>query len=122
MRIYLRRGTSMFADAALAEYRRCFSDPDTIHAMCEDYRAGAGIDMRLDVADQDAQRRIPCPVQALWGRQGLVGKLYDVLAIWRDWANVVEGQAIDSGHYLAEEAPDETLAALKPFLAKAFAA
>ena len=72
---YLRRGRSMFDDEALAEYRRCFTDPDTIHAMCEDYRAGATIDMRLDEEDQKAGRRIACPVQALWGLQERTGSM-----------------------------------------------
>jgi haloacetate dehalogenase len=116
---YLRRGKHMFDEAALAEYRRCFTDPATIHAMCEDYRAGAGIDMRLDESDQKAGRRIACPVQALWGLKGPIDRWYDVCEVWRGWANDVEGQGIECGHYLAEEAPEETLAALEPFLAKA---
>ena len=72
---YLRRGRSMFDPAALAEYRRCFTNPVTIHAMCEDYRAGAGIDMQLDMADRQAGHRIACPVQALWGREGPIAGL-----------------------------------------------
>jgi haloacetate dehalogenase len=87
--------------------------------MCEDYRAGATLDCAIDAADREAGRRIACPVLALWGAQGLVGKLYDVLAVWRDWAGNAEGQAIDCGHYLAEEKPEETLAALLPFLERA---
>jgi haloacetate dehalogenase len=117
---YLRRGRSMFDEAALAEYRRCYTNPDTIHAMCEDYRAGATMDMRLDEADRQAGRRIACPVQALWGLKNGLNQWYDVLAVWRDWAAHVEGRGIDCGHYLAEEAPEDTLAALLPFLAKAF--
>jgi haloacetate dehalogenase len=116
---YLRQGRERFAPEALAEYRRCFHDPATIHAMCEDYRAGATLDCAIDAADREAGRRIACPVLALWGAQGLVGKLYDVLAVWRDWAGNAEGQAIDCGHYLAEEKPEETLAALLPFLERA---
>lgn len=116
---YLRRGRSMFDPAALAEYRRCFSNPLTIHAMCEDYRAGAGIDMQLDMADRQTGHRISCPVQALWGEKGQIADWYDVRAIWQDWANgVVEGRGIDCGHYLAEEAPAETLAALRDFLGR----
>lgn len=117
---YLRRGRSMFDEAALAEYRRCYTDPRTIHAMCEDYRAGATIDMRLDEADQREGRRIVCPVQALWGLKNGLERWYDVCAVWRDWADDVQGQGIDCGHYLAEEAPEETLAALEPFLARGF--
>ena len=113
---YLRRGKHMFDEAALAEYRRCFTDPATIHAMCEDYRAGAGIDMRLDESDQKAGRRIACPVQALWGLKGPIDRWYDVCEVWRGWANDVEGQGIDCGHYLAEEAPEEVLIWLGRFL------
>jgi haloacetate dehalogenase len=116
---YLRRGRDLFAEAALAEYRRCFRDPATIHAMCEDYRAAATLDRQLDEADRMAGRRISCPVQALWGDKGSMGTWYDVLAVWRDWADDVRGGPIPSGHYLAEEAPEETLAALEPFLAAA---
>ncbi|HEX2137152.1 MAG TPA: alpha/beta hydrolase [Microvirga sp.] len=115
---YFHRGRAVFAAEALAEYRRCYSNPATIHAMCEDYRAGATIDFRLDEADRLAGRRIRCPVLALWGGQADVGRWYDVLAVWRAWADDVEGQAIDCGHYLAEEAPEATLAALRPFLAR----
>ncbi|WP_445503660.1 alpha/beta fold hydrolase [Microvirga sp. G4-2] len=117
---YLRRGRTMFDAEALAEYQRCYTNPETIHAMCEDYRAGATIDMRLDEADKQAGRRIACPVQALWGLRNGLERWYDVPAVWRDWADHVEGHGIECGHYLAEEAPEETLAALKPFLAEAF--
>jgi haloacetate dehalogenase len=116
---YLRRGRSMFDPAALAEYRRCFADPHTIHAMCEDYRAGAGIDMQLDMADRGSGHRIACPTQALWGGRGPIAEWYDVRGIWQDWAEgIVEGQTIDCGHYLAEEAPAETIAALRDFLGR----
>lgn len=117
---YLRRGRSMFDEAALAEYRRCFTDPATIHAMCEDYRAGATIDMQLDEFDHKAGRRIACPVLALWGLKNGLERWYDVCAVWRDWADDVQGHGIDCGHYLAEEAPEATLTALEPFLARAF--
>jgi haloacetate dehalogenase len=116
---YLRRGRTMFAEEALSEYRRCFTRPETIRAMCEDYRAGAGIDLALDRADKEAGRRIACPVLALWGERGGMPRWYDVVAVWREWADNVQGQGIDCGHYIAEEAPDETLAALLPFLERA---
>jgi haloacetate dehalogenase len=106
-------GGHAFANEALAEYRRCFRDPATIHASCEDYRAAAGIDLEHDRADRG--RRIECPLLALWGRRGVVGRLYDVVAVWRDYAHDVRGRALDCGHFLAEEAPDETLAALIEF-------
>ena len=94
---YLRRGDAMFDPAALAEYRRCFRDPATIHAMCEDYRAGASIDTALDRADRAAGRRIACPVLALWGARGFLPRWYDVLAVWRDWAVQADGMEIGGG-------------------------
>ncbi|MET0387536.1 MAG: alpha/beta hydrolase [Polyangiales bacterium] len=113
---FLRGGAKLFHPDALAEYRRAFHDPATIHAMCEDYRAAAGIDCELDEADKLARRRIGCPVQALWGKRSGVDRWYDVLAVWREWADRVEGHAIDCGHFLPEEAPDETYTAIKDFL------
>jgi haloacetate dehalogenase len=116
---YFHRGREVFAAEAMAEYRRCYTDPATIHAMCEDYRAGASFDFHLDEEDRKAGRRIACPVLALWGGRGQVGRWYDVVGVWRDWADAVEGEAIDCGHYLPEEAPQATLRALTPFLARA---
>ena len=104
---YLRQGRDVFAPEALAEYRRCFHDPATTHAMCEDYRAGATIDVAHDAADQGT-RRITCPVLVLWSQRGFLPTWYDVLGIWRDWADDVRGRGVDSGHYLAEEAPEDT--------------
>jgi len=111
---YFRSRRDLFAPEALADYLRCVHNPATIHGMCEDYRAGATIDYALDQADY-GQRRISCPLLALWARQGQLESWYDVLAIWRDWADDVRGCAIDSGHYLAEEAPDATYAELAAF-------
>jgi len=100
---------------ALDDYLRCLRNPETIHAMCEEYRAAATLDYACDEADRGT-RRIACPVLVLWGRD-VLAEWYDVLAIWRDWADDVQGQALDCGHYLAEEAPDETYAALHTFFA-----
>jgi len=105
---------TFFAPEALADYVRCFRDPATIHAICEDYRAGATIDYAHDEDDR-MRRRIAAPLLALWGRRGRLEEWYDVLAIWRDWAADVRGRALDCGHYLAEERPDETLAELLAF-------
>jgi haloacetate dehalogenase len=113
---YFRSGRELFDPEALDDYLRCCHDPATIHAMCEDYRAGATIDYQLDQADRGT-KRIQCPVLALWGKRGAIAAWYDVLAIWRDWADDVSGRAIDSGHYLAEEAPDATYTALQTFFA-----
>lgn len=105
-----------FAPEALADYWRAFQDPETVHAICEDYRSAATFDYRLDAADLGT-RRIACPLLVLWGEKGIIGRLYNPVAVWRDWADAVEGRAIESGHYLAEENPAATLAALEPFLA-----
>jgi haloacetate dehalogenase len=101
-------------ERVLAEYRRCYRDPATRHAICEDYRAAAGIDLDHDAADGDA--RIAAPLLALWGGRGTVGALYDVLDCWRDKADDVRGHAIDCGHSPQEEAPAALLAALDAFL------
>ncbi|HEY7033750.1 MAG TPA: alpha/beta hydrolase [Thermomicrobiales bacterium] len=111
---YYYRQRDLFDPEALADYLRCVHDPATIHAMCEDYRAGATYDFALDEADRGT-RRIACPLLALWGRRGRLEEWYDVLAIWGDWADDVRGRALDCGHYLAEEAPDETYAELHAF-------
>jgi len=104
-----------FEEAALAEYVAAFRDPATVHATCEDYRAGAGIDLEHDEADLD--RRITCPLLVLWGAKGFVGRHYDVPAVWRRRAGDVGGEALPCGHFLPEEAPEQTLAALRVFLA-----
>lgn len=114
---YFRANRDLFDPDALADYLRCVHNPDTIHAMCEDYRAGATLDFAHDEEDY-GKRRIACPVLALWSSRGALEQWYDVLAIWRDWANEVQGHAIDAGHYLAEEAPDETYGALSDFFAQ----
>ena len=109
------RRRDAFAPEAIAEYKRCFRDPATIHATCEDYRAAATIDLEHDTAD--AERRVECPLLALWGADGVVGRRYDVLASWREKAKDVQGAALPGGHFLPEEAPAETLTALLAFLA-----
>ncbi len=99
---------------AYAEYLRCYSDPATVHGVCEDYRASATIDRRVDAVLNE--RKIAQPLLALWGSKGTVGQLFDVLSMWRQVADNVVGQAIPCGHLIAEEAPNELLAALEPFL------
>lgn len=108
-----RRGGAI-EDTVLAEYKRCFRDPAAIHASCEDYRAAAGIDLAHDAAD--GARRIACPLLVLWGADGVVGRLFDPLAAWREKAADARGQALAGGHFLAEETPEATLAALLDFL------
>ena len=107
-------GLDSFASEAYAEYERCFRDPRTIHASCEDYRAAATIDLEHDGADRD--RKVGCPLLALWGEQGVVERLYDVLGVWRGYASEVRGRALPCGHYLAEERPEETAEELVTFL------
>jgi len=103
-----------FTEEALAEYKRCFRDPATIHATCEDYRAAAGIDLEHDRADLD--RKVEVPLLVLWGRRGVIERCYDVLDLWGQRAGQVRGRPLDCGHFLAEEAPEDTLRALLDFL------
>ena len=105
-----------FSDEVRTEYRRALADPETIHAICEEYRAAATLDFEHDEADQRAGRRIACPVLALWSGRGALQTWYDTLGIWRGWADDVQGQSLDCGHFLPEEAPDETYSALRAFL------
>jgi haloacetate dehalogenase len=106
-------GIELFSQDALAEYLRCFSDPATIHASCEDYRAGASVDYDMDESDL-GKRRIACPMLALNGR--FIARM-DPLAVWKRWADDVRSIDLPGGHFLAEELPEETLAALREFLA-----
>jgi haloacetate dehalogenase len=114
---------SAFDPGALAHYRAFYTVPERLHATCEDYRAGAGIDRRLDTAAKEAGRRIDVPTLVLWGSAGIPAgdESADVeagpLRAWKGWCTSVSGNAIESGHFLPEENPDATLAALLPFLA-----
>jgi haloacetate dehalogenase len=110
-----RGGSELFDPEVFEEYVRCLRDPETIHATCEDYRAAATLDYEHDAEDREAGRRVTCPVLALWARRGFLEGHYDVLEVWYGWAEDVEGRAIDSGHYIPEEAPEETLAELRTF-------
>ena len=117
---YLRRklgawsgGIDHFDPRALAEYERCFSNPATIHATCEDYRAAATIDLEHDAVD--AETRVGCPLFVLWGEKGVVNRLFDPINDWLSVATDVHGVTLPSGHFLAEEAPDETLAQFEAF-------
>ncbi len=102
---------------AYEDYRRAIHDPATVHAMCEDYRAGLGIDREHDDADRRAGRRIDRPLQVLWATRDDMADLYgDVLGVWRDWAgDRLVGGPIDSGHHIAEEAPEALATALRDF-------
>ena len=109
---YIGRGTG----DAEAEFLRAFRNPATVHAMCEDYRAGASIDLEHDEADLKAGRKIACPLLVLWGAKGNVGRLFDPMAVWRERASDVRGRAMPSGHNIQLEAPAETLAEVRAFL------
>ena len=96
------------------EYLRTSSTPENIHAMCEDYRAGASIDLKHDAAD--AARGVSCPLLVLWGERSPMGRLYDVLAIWRDYGKRVTGKGLPGGHNLQEDVPDQVYAEVAAFL------
>ena len=99
----------------MAEYLRSYRDPATLHAICEDYRAAASIDLEHDRADQTS--RIQAPLLAIWGEQSVVGEIYDVEATWREKATQVTGVALPCGHAIPEEAPTELTARILGFLA-----
>ena len=111
---YFHGDRSRFDPEALEDYLSCVRDPETIHGMCEDYRAGATIDFQLDEADR-GKRSIECPVLALWSGREELGRWFDVLGVWNQWADDVRGRALDCGHFLAEEAPEETYEELRTF-------
>ena len=96
------------------EYLRTMTDPATIHAMCEDYRAGASIDLEHDAAD--IQKKITCPLLVLWAEKGSMGRLYDVMAIWRERGTKVTGKPLPGGHNLQEDVPDMVLAEILALL------
>ena len=97
------------------EYLRVMQDPANVHGMCEDYRASAGIDMEFDEADLN--KKIACPLHVLWAQNGAMGKMYDVLNIWKERGTQVTGAPMPGGHSFQETHPQETLAQLLPFLA-----
>jgi haloacetate dehalogenase len=99
---------------AMECYARAFRDPARLHAMMEDYRAGASIDLEHDRADRG--RKLSCPAMVLWGEKGVVGRNFDVLSVWRDFAEDLRGQALPCSHYLPEEAPEATAEKLLNFL------
>jgi haloacetate dehalogenase len=100
--------------AVFQEYFRTFRDPATIHAICEDYRAAASIDLAHDKADLD--KKIQCPLLVLWSEKGPFHRLYDVLQTWRDRAVEAQGKAMPTGHFLPEQMPEELTQELKAFL------
>ena len=112
------QGLEFFGKEALAEYMRCFRDPETIRAICEDYRATFGVDLEMDTKDFDAGRKISTPLLLLWGATGGVGRNHQPGPgeIWKRYASDIRGaKALPCGHYLSEEAPEETYKELREF-------
>ncbi len=103
-----------FSPQVRAAYTQVFRNPETVHAICEEYRAAVTLDYRYDEADRGI-RRIACPVLAVWGAEGALQEPYDMLGKWRAWADDVQGRPLPCGHFLPEEAPDETYGALYDF-------
>ncbi|MDT7950818.1 MAG: alpha/beta hydrolase [Acetobacteraceae bacterium] len=111
-----------FRQEALEDYLRAAHDPAAITGMCEDYRAAASIDLEHDRISRAESRKVRCDMLVLWGAKGKIGGWYDPLDLWRHYCTgTVRGGPVASGHYLAEEAPDEVLSWLDPFLATAAA-
>jgi haloacetate dehalogenase len=110
------RDLSPFSAGALEQYRALLTDPARVHAVCEDYRAGATTDRRLDEADLAGRRRIACPTHVIWGSDYLGSGKTSPLEAWRAWCGDLSGTEIDSGHFLAEENPDATAEAMLGFL------
>jgi haloacetate dehalogenase len=111
---------SVFDDEVREVYAEVLRHPEHVHAICEEYRAGAGIDREHDAVDRKAARRIRCPLLALWSGDGPLGSWYDdaggPLALWRDLADDVTGGPVEGGHFFPEEHPDQTAEALLHFL------
>jgi haloacetate dehalogenase len=113
-------GGGSFGPEVKAEYLETYRDPTRVHAICEEYRAAAGLDIEHDQTDQKESRRITCPMLHLWAASGPLDTFYGseggALGIWRKWADNVQGQAIKGGHFFPEENPTETTELLKTFL------
>jgi haloacetate dehalogenase len=110
------RTEGAFDEAILRHYVEAFFDPAAVHAACEDYRAAATIDLVHDAESDAAGFKLTAPLLALWGSRGTIGRMFDVPAAWREKSEgFVEGRALDCGHFLPEEAPEETLKALLDF-------
>ena len=107
------RGENPFSSAALEEYLTAFKQPDTIHSSCEDYRAAASIDIEHDDADQG--KKLLMPVLALWAKLGVIESCFNALELWRLRADKVEGEALEAGHYMAEEIPEEIAKRMSEF-------
>ncbi|RDV00004.1 alpha/beta fold hydrolase [Trinickia dinghuensis] len=108
-------GLAPFEPDALREYCDALCSPGAVHAMCEDYRASATIDLEHDRADLERGRKIGCPLRVLWGGEGVVARCFDPLREWQRVARDVSGRALPCGHYIPEEAPDALIAEIHDF-------
>lgn len=113
-----RAGMAPFTPEAWAEYLRCLRSPGAIHALCEDYRASASIDLEHDRASLAQGRKIECDFLALWGLDGVIEQCFDPLGEWRKFSDRVQGASLPCAHYIPEEAPDALLEAVLPFLTR----
>jgi haloacetate dehalogenase len=113
-------GQGSFGPEVKAEYLETYRDPERVHAICEEYRAAATLDVKHDNTDREGSRRITCPMLHLWAAGGPLDTFYEkdggALGIWRKWADNVQGQAVKGGHFFPEENPTETTEILKKFL------
>lgn len=105
-----------FNSQSLQSYRQQMSDRARVHAMCEDYRAGASVDRHLDLADKSSGARVSAPLLFVWSKHGFPAATGDPLGLWQAWATTLSGAEIDSGHFMPEENPDALLTAVLPFL------
>jgi len=108
-------GTGIFTPQRWAEYLAGASHPQSMHAMCEDYRAAATIDLVHDRADRAVGKKLTMPLRVLWGEHGLVNKCFKPIADWQEVAKDVTGRSVASGHYIPEECPTELIAEAKTF-------
>ena len=108
-------GMSAFTPETYAAYLSYVSDPATMHAMCEDYRAAASIDLEHDRADREAGKKIACPVYVIWGEHGVVNRCFSPIADWQLVANDVTGRTLPCGHYIPEEAPEALVVEMREF-------
>jgi len=118
----LGRAPGRYSADLVAAYRALLDDPGTVQAICEDYRAGAGVDRDHDDADR-GRRRVECPLLALWSARGALPRFYgDVLDVWRPWARRATGQGLDASHFLVEDQPEQVAVLLSDFLQRSVAA
>lgn len=110
-------GLAPFAPEALDAYRAALRQPGAVHAMCEDYRASATIDLEQDRADVERGNKVACPLRVLWGAEGVIERCFDALAEWRKVARDVSGRALACGHYIPEEASAELVTEMLAFFA-----